>query len=169
MPSIVVVITSPSARNLPCATPTPSGVPVKMMSPVTSVVIERQEAHQGRHVEDQVGGVAVLAHLAVDRTDDVQGVAVGEFIGRDDHGADRAERVERLAEVEVRRLGRDLGRPIGDVLADRDADDVVPRVVDRDVAPTLADHDDEFAFVVAAVAADLDVARSARRGTTGTW
>ncbi len=39
MPSISVVITSPSRRKRPCVAPMPSGVPVKMMSPVTRVVI----------------------------------------------------------------------------------------------------------------------------------
>jgi hypothetical protein len=39
MPSIMVVITSPSTRNLRLAAPTPSGVPVKMRSPERRLTI----------------------------------------------------------------------------------------------------------------------------------
>ena len=38
-PSILVVRTSPSLRNLPSITPTPPGVPVKITSPTFKVTI----------------------------------------------------------------------------------------------------------------------------------
>ena len=40
--AMAMLMMSPSERNLACAAPTPSGVPVKMRSTVVSVVIEER-------------------------------------------------------------------------------------------------------------------------------
>jgi hypothetical protein len=39
---MAMLMMSPSERNLACAAPTPSGVPVKMRSTVVGVVIEER-------------------------------------------------------------------------------------------------------------------------------
>ena len=117
----------------------------------------REVTDERRDVEDQVGGRVVLSNLAVDRADDVQVVTILDLVDRHEHGTDRAERVEGLAEIEMRRLRGELDRSVGDVLADGEADDVVPRIGDADVLAAPADHDEQFAFVVASVAAQLDV------------
>ncbi len=82
-------------------------------------------------------------------------------VGRDHHGSDRAERVEGLAEIEVRRLRGELHRSIGDVLADHQPDDVAPGVGRFDVLAAAPDHHDEFTLVVDRIAAQLDIGRRA--------
>ena len=57
----------------------------------------------------------------------------------------------------MRWFGGELRRPVGDVLADRETHDMVPRVLGCDVLAARADDDDQFALVVTTVAAHLDV------------
>ena len=66
-PSTPASTTSPghshSCGVLPA--PTPSGVPVAMMSPGSSVMPGRDVGDQNRDVEDHVSGVGILLHDAV--------------------------------------------------------------------------------------------------------
>src|SRR6188768_2827653 len=56
-----------------------------------------QVAHEVRHAEHHRLGRAVLVALAVNLEPHLELVIVGDFVGRDQPGADRAERVGALA------------------------------------------------------------------------
>jgi hypothetical protein len=61
--------------------------------------------------------------------------------------------------------GGELHRPVRDILTDAESGDVLPGVVDRDVARWLADHGDELALIVDVIAAKNDlIVRSADTG-----
>ncbi len=57
----------------------------------------------------------------------------------------------------MRRLGRELDGPVGDVLAAGDSGDVVPRVLGGDVPAGRSDDDDEFGFVVGGLRPQFDL------------
>ena len=99
MPSTSVSTTSPSIRNS-CGVrpiPTPSGVPVAMMSPASSV--SPFESHSMIDVdrEDHVRRGRVLLGDAVHAKLQLLGLRVAEFVGGDDDRTHRAEAVQALS------------------------------------------------------------------------
>ena len=90
----------------------------------------------------------MLDDLAVYAAADFEVVAIGQLIGRDDLGPDGRETREGLTDAELGRGADQLTGPLGQVLPDRDARDVIPCpwLVDVDGAP--ADDDDQFRFPV---------------------
>ena len=112
MPSIQLTSVSPGCRKR-CGvrpTPTPAGVPVKMMSPGSSVSVLRQLGDQPRDRHDQVAGAAVLHGLAVDGAAEGEVVPVGQLVRRDQPRTDGREARERLAEAELRSRDRPAAR-----------------------------------------------------------
>ena len=81
---------------------------------------------------------------------------VGEGVGGDDDRSDRSVGVPGLAEVEMGGGGRELQRPVRDVLADGESTHVAPRVLWADVSSPVADHDHELCFVVIGASAEDD-------------
>ena len=90
--------------------------------------------------------------FAINGRDDTHCVAVLDLVERNQDGASRAKGVERLTQVEVWGLGRELGRTIRNILADHHSEDVVPCVSFGDVLAAGADNDDEFTLVITRIA-----------------
>ena len=92
--------------------------------------IARQQRRDGRKIfnelrdfEDQLAGIGVLQHFAVDGEADVECVGIGDFVGGDDGWPERAEGGEALAH---RPLGaRKLHVAGADVVDDGVAVDVI--------------------------------------------
>ena len=81
---------------------------------------------------------------------------VGELVGRHEPRPGRAEAGERLAEAELRRRALQLRDALGEVLADREAGDVIPRALAVDLVRLAADHDDELDLPVDVPFGQLD-------------
>src|SRR5499425_2146937 len=96
--------------------------------------------------EDHLAGVARLPHLPVHAHHDVEGLGIGQFVGRHQHGAHGAESVEGLA-LEP------LGMPLlqiarGDVVDDGVAEDVLEGVGAADVVAARPNDRGQLHFVV---------------------
>ena len=99
-----------------------------------------------RAAEDHGARVAALHALAVHVEEHVEHLRVGNLVGGDKPGPNRAERVVALALVPLR--GLHLEGALGDVVHHAIAGDVGERLVLRDMARGGADHDAEFALPV---------------------
>ena len=86
------------------------------------------------HVEDHLGGIAVLALLAIDEAADA-GVQRIELAPRHDPGAERARPVQRLALEPLAVTALQLTP--GDVIANGPTPDVVERLLWRDIGCLL--------------------------------
>src|SRR5215467_6655651 len=96
--------------------------------------------------EDHLAGVARLPHLPVHAHHDVEGLGIGQFVGRHQHGTHGAEGVEGLA-LEP------LGMPLleiarGDVVDDGVAELVLQGVRATDVVPARPDDHGQLHLVV---------------------
>ena len=134
IPSTSVSITSPTWSHS-CGVrpmPTPSGVPVEMMSPGSSVQPQREHLDRLVDREDHVGGVAVLLLDTVDAKLDRFALRVAEFVGRDDDRPHRAEGVEALALEELHVRALQVAR--ADVVDHGVAEDMRHRIAAADVA-----------------------------------
>src|SRR5260370_14970673 len=90
--------------------------------------------------EDQVRGIAVLYPLAVDLGPQCEVARVGHLVGGDDPRADRGEGVRALA-LGPLPAALDLKFPLGNIVHDAVAGEVLGRVMNGDVARRAADDD----------------------------
>src|SRR5690606_34153696 len=88
---------------------------------------------QDRDGDDALARPAVLDALAVDLGPELEVVAVGHLVRRDEPGADRREAGVRLAEPELGRRTLHLRDALGEVLPDRQTGDVRPAGAGRGV------------------------------------
>ena len=133
---------------------------------VAGAVAERREV--GEDLRDRhahAARVRLLPHLAVHAQLHLQVVRVAELVRRDDPRAERAERVDRLAEAEDARAhlaALDVAR--GDVVEDHVAADVVRRLLRREPLAGLARGRPRARARSRAPPSDAPDRRSARRG-----
>ena len=126
--------------------PTPGGVPVETMSPGSRGVMEERYSIELRNFEDEFAGVGVLQDFAVDGKADVESVGIGDFVGGDDGGTERAESGEALAH---RPLGAgELDVAGTDIVDDRVAVDVITPCRRWNAITAFTDDEGEFSFVV---------------------
>ena len=116
--------------------------------------VARQQRHELADIaddvldaEDQVGGVAVLPPLAVDLGRYLELAGVAHLVGGDQPRPERAERVAALA-LGPLPAALHLVFALGDVVDDAIAGDVLPGVLDVDVARGRADDDAELDLVI---------------------
>ena len=146
MPSTSASMRSPARRKLPVAAPTPSGVPVAMMSPGQERHALREHLDALRDGEDHLGGVARLPRLPVHAERDGERLRVGDLVGRHEHGPHRAEGVERLALEPLPVALLEVARR--HVVDDGVAEDVTEGLGAGNVAAARADHHRELDLVV---------------------
>ena len=105
--------------------------------------------------EDEVGGGALLAGVAVDGEGEVEGVGVTGFVGGDEDWAEGSEGVGAFA---LGPLAAEFFLPcaFADIVHDGEAGDVVEGVGFRDVSGFGADDDGEFDFPVGFGSAGVD-------------
>jgi phosphotransferase system IIB component len=127
--------------------PTPAGVPVRTTSLGSRVMTCEISLTQGGDVDQQVGGGAVLAELAVDEAADPQ---VARVEPRRDRGAERTEGVEALRPEPLRLAP--LPVPGGDVVRGGVAEHPGHRLLRGDPLEQRADHHGELRLVVDLVA-----------------
>ena len=146
--------TSPSRRKRGGSrwAPTPSGVPVTMMSPGSSVMNVVRNGDQPRDREDHAIRAGVLDALAVDLRLDLQ-AAVAHRVVEHEVRAARAEGVGRLADRPLRGLGLHVAR--ADVVERHPAGHHVERVLLAATVRAAADHDGDLALVVDLLAVAL--------------
>ena len=133
--------------------PTPAGVPVLITSPGQQGHELRHVADQRRHVEDHVGGGALLLDLAVDLEPEAR--------RRERRAARRAstrngpERREAVGALPLRPLPAplQLEAALRVVVVQHEAGDVRQRVLDGDVLRARADHQRQLDLPVGLVAA----------------
>src|SRR6185295_929939 len=94
------------------------------------------------NVDDQITRVGLLAYFAVHAQRQRYVERIGDLVGGDDPGPERAERVERLAHDALFLAAHDK------VEQARIAEDVIERGRERNVATTLADDNRELALVM---------------------
>ncbi len=142
-------ISSPGFRNTRGlrAMPTPGGVPVVMTSPGS-------KRHEFADIGDQCGdpenhprGRAGLHPRAVQIERQIETLRVGDLIGGDQPGPQRSERIVALGLDPFARTAF-LQTPLGDVVADRVARDIVQRVGLGDALRARADHHGKLDLVV---------------------
>ena len=83
-------------------------------------------------------------------------VAIGELVGSHQPRPGRAEAGERLAQAELRRGALQLGDPLRQVLADRQAGDVIPGLLALQPVRRAPDHHDELDLPVDVALGQLD-------------
>ena len=105
-------------------------------------------AHDRLHVEDHGAGVAVLVAVSIHLQPHVEDAGVGNLVLRRDPGADGRERVGALA-LDPLAGASELELPLGDVVDQAVAGNVVEGVVFLDVARARADDDSQLDLPVA--------------------
>ena len=145
-PSISTSTVSPSRRKRPWAAPTPAGVPVAMMSPGSSVIVRESHATSSAGPKIRFAVVPSCSSLAVDARAQAERAQVADLVERDERGAARRERVDRLAARPQRVLQLQVAR--ADVVERHRAGDVRQGVRVGDVARRTADHERQLRLVV---------------------
>ena len=113
------------------AKPTPSGVPVAITSPGSSVIPLLSSAIRRGTEKIIFDGIAVLLFDAVATKAQLERVRIADFLGRDDPRTDGAGRVETLALEPLTVLALQIAR--GHVVERGISEDDVERLVLRNV------------------------------------
>src|SRR3546814_2173548 len=111
--------------------------------------LARDEGDKALDRPEQPRGPIVLTDLTVDRGADAEIVRVTlQVAGRRDPWSERREGVARLAAGRIETAGPARNVPHAGVVHDRIAENVIPRLVRRDVAAGTADHDRQLGLVI---------------------
>ncbi len=158
MPSTVTLTESPT-----CIGPTPSGVPVRITSPGSSVMKDEMYSMISGTLKNMSEVLPFC--LSSSPPPRLSSRVVTSTLRRVEVGLDprseRAERVEALGAGPLTVLGLQVAR--GDVVGDGVAEDHLGGVLGGDVAADAADHDGELGLVVHVLALRRG-RRSGRRG-----
>ena len=123
--------------------PTPGGVPVMMTSPGNQRHETARIGDRFDDREDHLAGVAGLHPLAIHIQPHAEVLNVGDLVLRHQPGADGREAVMALALGPLARpLGLELA--LGDIVAEREAGDMVHDLALGDILRLRAHDDDEF-------------------------
>jgi len=114
-----------------------------------------QKSDEGGDVEDHVDGVGVLHGLVIDNGFDGEGVGIGDFVGRDDGGAEGAKGIEGFTPAPLGAAPLFLPVARGDIVGAGVAENVGEGVFLQDVFGFLSDDDGKFAFPVNFMAGEL--------------
>ena len=116
-------------------TPTPPGVPEMMTSPAESGVNVEQVLDEFGHREDHQTGARLLDDLTVEPGGQLERLGIGDLVGRDEPGSERARPRKILAGRELRRVALPVAH--GDVVVAGVPRDMPQRLGARDPAPPV--------------------------------